>query len=374
MDTKTKNRKTALYTTLEILLILTMTIVGNMWDWVNMSFEPERITTGVFWQEVAVKATLYSCTLVLAIILKMQKLELKDMRYDKLYADYRAELPFKNDHRDQFTDYVDNELNPRIKKEYLRTKLNTKLSRIQKHERDSWVQDYFRAKESGDYKTFEFSGWFHGYFSKRYFKKRIRIEEMLTDDFIDKNWQYMSVKYPRISTTSFGYYLDIKRNRDDKYKVNNEAPKDIFNRGALKVAQTILISVIFTVFALKPQMNELLEQANGWIVLLIEYIIRVFMMTLSFAMGIYTAKTVFSDNFLLPLTNRIDILEDFEIWFDKNPVKELGVDAVKDQVRQELEDSYKEKLEAAKKVVKEEAERQIAEYKRTKDLQEGAII
>ena len=373
MDTKTKNRKTALYTTLEILLILTMTIVGNMWDWVNMSFEPERITTGVFWQEVFVKATLYSCTLVLAIILKMQKLELKDMRYDKLYADYRAELPFKNDHRDQFTDYVDNELNPRIKKEYLRTKLNTKLSRIQKHERDSWVQDYFRAKESGDYKTFEFSGWFHGYFSKRYFKKRIRIEEMLTDEFIEKNWQYMSVKYPRISTTSFGYYLDIKRNRDDKYKVNNEAPKDIFNRGALKVAQTILISVIFTVFALKPQMNELLEQANGWIVLLIEYIIRVFMMTGSFAMGVYTAKRVFSDNYLLPLTNRIDILEDFEIWFDKNPVRELGVEAVKEQAKDEMKAEFEKWQKAYKDEVLKETEEIINQMKRENDRIRGTI-
>ena len=97
-------------------------------------------------------------------------------------------------------------------------------------------------------------------------------------------------------------------------------------------------------------------------------------MTLSFATGIHTAKTIFSDNYLLPLTNRIDILQDFKSWCDVSPVKELGVDAVKEQVRQELEDSYKEKLEAAKKVVIEEAERQIAEYKRTKDLQEGAII
>lgn len=374
MEDKVKSKKTALYTSLEILLILIMTIVGNMWDWVNMTFRPEAVATGAFWQSVIIKATLYSCSLVLAIILKMQKLELKDLRYDSLYEDYRLELVFKNEHRDQFTDYVDSELNPRIKKEYLRTKLNTKLAKIQKHERDSWVQDYFNCKQCSDYKQFEFSGWFKGYFSKKYFLKRTRIEEMLKDDFIEANWQYMAVKYPKISATSFGYYLDIRRNRDTKYKVNNEAAKDISRKGTLKVAQTILMSIILTVFALQPQVNELLDQANGWVVLLIEYIIRVFMVIMSFVMGIWTAKRVFSDNFLLPLTNRIDILQDFKGWADKHPVKELGVDAVREQVRQELEESYKKQLEETKKAVTLEAEKIIAEYKHKVDKQEGAII
>ena len=373
MEQKVKSRKTALYTTLEVFLLLIMTIVGNMWDWVHMTFNPQAVTTMEFWQSVMIKSVLYTCSLLIGILLKMQKLELKDARYDELYGQYRKHLPFKNQHKDDFTNYVDKTLNPSIKKEYIRTKLNARLMRIQKHERDSWLQDYFRAKETGKGKEYEFSGWFGGFFSRRYYIKRRRIEEMLEGDFIDKNYEYIHCKYPRISAAVFTYYLDVKRNRDDKYKVLNEAPKDISKKGTLKAAQTVMMGIVITVFALQPQANELLAQANGWIVLLIEYIIRVFMMTGSFAMGVYTAKRVFSDNYLLPLTNRIDILEDFEIWFDKNPVRELGVEAVKEQAKDEMKAEFEKWQKAYKDEVLKETEEIINQMKRENDRIRGTI-
>ena len=84
MDEKIKSRKSALYTTIEIFLILIMTIVGNMWDWVNMTFNPSTIFTGAFWQDTFVKATLYSCALMTAIVSKLSKQELKAKVAEKI--------------------------------------------------------------------------------------------------------------------------------------------------------------------------------------------------------------------------------------------------------------------------------------------------
>ncbi len=340
MDQSIKTRKSILYTTIEIFLILIMTIVGNMWDWVNMSFDPASIATGAFWQDTFIKATLYSCALMVAIVLKLSKQELKDARYDDLYTKYRSKLPFKDSHVDEFSTFIDRQKNPDIKKEYIRTKLNAKLARIQKFERDAWVTDYFKAKDSGELENYSFSS----NSSKKYFIKRTRIEVMLQGDFIDKHYEEMHVKYPRISTTSFGYYLDIKRNRDSKYKVNNEVAKDVSKKGSLQAFKTIMIAIILTFFVLQPATNELLEQANGWIVLMIKYIIRVAMVIGSFATGIWTAKRIFMDNYLLPLTNRIEILDEFQRWLDVHPVEIKGITAIRAELEEELRKEYEEKL------------------------------
>lgn len=370
MTQQQKNRKAALYTFIEVLVIILMTIVGNMWDWVNMSFTPERIMTMAFWQETMVKSILYSGCLVLGILLKLSKLELKDEKYANLYGEYRGHLPFKNQHKEEFGVYVDKVLNPTIKKEYLRTKLNSKLAKVQKHEKDKWVLDYFQAKESGNPDTYLFSS----KRSKKYFEKRINIETMLADDFIEKHCQEMNVKYPRVSASLFTYYLEIKRNRDDEYKITNQVAKDTVKQATLKIVSVIFMSFAFTVFALNPQANELLEQANGWIIIMIQYIIRVMMMLISFISGVWTAKRSFMENYLLPLTNRISMLEDFEIYVDKHPVKEKGVEAVKEEAKEEMRAEYEQKLETAKKEIQDQAMKMVQdELNRIKSQNRGAI-
>ena len=371
MDKKVKNRKRILYTTLEVTVILIMTLVGNMWDWVNMEFRPDLIGTSAFWEETILKATLYSGSLILAILLKLSKLELDDKRYDDLLGQYRGKLEVKKNNAEAFDYYLESELNPRIKKEYIRSKLERKLFRIQKHERDSWAMDYFKAKDSGELENYNFCS----RLSKRYFIKRTRIEAMLDNDFIEEHWMNMSVKCPRVSSPQFGYYLEVGRNKDERYKLTNEVVKDVFKQGALKVATVFFISICFTIMALQPQTNQLLEQANGWIVLLIQYIVRVIMICLSFATGIFTAKNTFNDNYLLPLTNRIDILDQFASYLDVNPVKVKGVEAVKKEVELELREKYEkefsEKLNIARKEIQDQAIKLVEEFQNSKEQKGG---
>lgn len=367
MQDKVKNRKRILYTTLEVVVILIMTMVGNMWDWVNMQFRPDLIGTSAFWEDTIVKATLYSGSLILAILLKLSKLELNDLRYDDLLAKYRNKLDLKENNPESFDTYLERDLNPRIKKEYIKTKLERKLYRLQKHERDSWAMDYFKAKDTGELENYNFSS----KLSKKHFIKRTRIEAMLDKDFIEAHWMNMSVKCPRISSAQFGYYLEIGRNKDERYKLNNEVVKDVVKQGALKIATVFLISICFTIMALSPQTNELLEQANGWIVLIIQYIIRVIMICLSFATGIFTAKNTFNDNYLLPLTNRIDILDQFKNWLETNPLKVKGITQVKHEVEEELKVKYEkelaEKLDKAKKEIQEQAIKLVEEFQKSQD-------
>jgi hypothetical protein len=199
---------------------------------------------------------------------------------------------------------------------------------------------------------------------------------MLDKEFINAHWMNMSVKCPRVSSTQFGYYLEIGRNRDERYKLNNEVVKDVVKQGTLKVITVFFISVCMTIMALQPSTNALLEQANGWIVLLIQYIIRVIMICLSFATGIWTAKNTFNDNYLLPLTNRIDILDQFKNWLDVNPVKVKGVQAIwkeaEEQLREKIKNEYLEKFEDAKKELIKQASDLMQQEQTNNDMKRVA--
>ena len=70
MDDMNKNRKIALYTFLELLALLTLTMLASMWDWVNMGFSLSKIKTKAYWNEVIMNAVMYSCALILGNLLK----------------------------------------------------------------------------------------------------------------------------------------------------------------------------------------------------------------------------------------------------------------------------------------------------------------
>ena len=95
------------------------------------------------------------------------------------------------------------------------------------------------------------------------------------------------------------------------------------------------------------------------------------MVLLSFYSGIWTAKRIFEDNFLIPLTNRIEMLKEFKRYQDIHPVEAKGVEAIKKEVEEELRLKYEkelsEKIDTAKKQIQEQAMELVEDYKKKID-------
>ena len=101
-----KNRKIALYTFLELVALLTLTMLASMWDWVNMGFSLSKIQTKAYWNEVIMNAVMYSCALILGNLLKLEKLELKDKAYYDLLYIYRTDkLNYKDENFVSYNSY-----------------------------------------------------------------------------------------------------------------------------------------------------------------------------------------------------------------------------------------------------------------------------
>ena len=347
MEEQQKNRKIALYTFLEFTALLILTMVGSMWDWVDMRFSLSRISTVSYWNDVAIQTIMYSCALVLGDLLKLEKLELKSPDYYDLLNSYREEYlkPYKDD---LFVDYVFKILNPSIKKKFLRKKYENKLARLEKFSRDSYQLEYDKVEEhlltGGDIKDY----YFKNRFTKHYYFRRKELELLKSDEYIEKHWQSMYVNYPKVNPYTFTYYLNIKINDRTMYQTENKTARDMSISVSRKVVYALLTATILGMLLINPDTNELLKQANGWIALLIKYIIRVGMICANFALGVYNAKQLFANNFLRPITNRIRMLDEYHIYKLEN----------KWQSKKDVEAEIKRRVEETVKPILEELERE----------------
>ena len=346
MEQEQKSKKIALYTTLEVIALFILTVVGSMWDWVDMRFTLSKITTTAYWTDVFVQTTMYSCALVLGNLLKLEKLELNNPDYMTLLKEYREKdkstgkfigaLKYKDD---LFVDYVFKVLNPNIKKKFLKKKYENKLARLEKFSKDSYQLEYDKVEEhllaGGELKDYVFKN----KHTKHYYFRRKELEQLKSDEYINKHWQSMYVNYPKVNPYTFTEFLNIKTNDRTMYQTENKTAKDMSTSVTRKVIYSIMGATIIGLLLINPSVNELLEQANGWIALLISYIIRVGMVVGNFTMGVYNAKRIFRDNFLRPISNRIRMLQEYNIYKMDNKWKS------KEDVEKEIQKRVKEKVD-----------------------------
>lgn len=350
MDKSVKTRKSILYTFLEVVATLVLTMMASMWDWVNMGFTIAKVTTASYWENVVMQTTMFSCALIIGILGKLEREELKSIAYEQMMVSYHGKLT-ENGMADSvsqtFTGYIDNVYNPETKMKFLKKRYDLKLHRQERFSLDRWKLDFSRYSklqtqaEKDSYK-------FMSPLSKHYAKRRLMLEELADLNYIQENYQYMFVLYPKVNAYAFTWYVNIKASSWTMYKVENKAGRDIFLRVARKFIYAFLSGAILGLLLINPDTNALAEQANGWIAIMMQYIYRVGMIIFNLMMGIFTGKQMFNENNLLPISNRIRILDEFKIWLNLHPVKELGVDEIKKQVDEELRKEYDEKLEKAK--------------------------
>lgn len=326
MNEKTKKRKLALYTTLEVIGVLIITVVGNLWDWVNLRFTLDRIQDWKFWSDVIIQTIMYSSALMIGYLVKIERLELND---ETFHTGYNRYLELLKNKKDSFVSFIDIVFNPNTKKKFIKKRAQNKLYKLDEKSKDNWKITYQRLIRHGDYDTFEWPLDKKGNIDKKtkaYCDRRIELEKLASDDYINENWEFISQKYPRINPNAFTEHLGVHFNDYSEYKVENETAKELPKRFVGKVVASILFAFVIGLILWDPSANELLEQAYGWLVLILKYVIRVSMVVINLIMGLYFAKKIFQDNFILPVENRCRILKEYINWNHENQVEDTYAD------------------------------------------------
>lgn len=357
MDNKVRSKKFALYTVLEVIGVFIILLVGNCFDWVNLTFSFEKICQASYWNNVVVQTIMYVCAMFIGIFGNLENNELKNEDYFRCLSIYREWLEKKTD---SFVHFIENVFNPNTKQKFIKKKYDNKLYRLNIRAKDEWQNDFAKAIKS-EGKNYNFSS----KKSKKYYTKRILLEEMASKAYISENYEHINCKYPKVNAHSFTYFLDVKVSDTSMYKVENQTAKDMSLSAAKKVLFGLASASVIGLIIWDPSANELLQQANGWISLMVKYIIRCTMVIVNLIMGAFNGKILFNENFLLPIENRTRILKEYCTWKDNSPEESEFKKKLNEAIKKNKEE-YDTKLQTAKDEMKSKVE-EIKKIQNTKD-------
>lgn len=348
MEKEQKSRKIVFYTFLEVLATLVLTAMWGMWDWVNMSFDFTRVLSASYWENTVFETGMYSLAMIIAILYVLGYLETKSKEYADILTDYRNKLEnegMRQSVTSRFVMYINDVLNPIIKIEYIKKKVDLKLwalDRVTKSKIKFELTLYNKGKIDNLSRK-----------AKRYKAKLEMLTSMKDDEYLKENYMNINCKYPRVNAYAFTWYVSVKATDYNRYKVENRAFADVFLVIVRKIFFSFAGAAIMVMFVVTPNGNQLLEQANGWIALLMNYIFRFIMICVNFVMGVFTARRLFYANNMLPISNRISILDKFHEYVLANPEEcKNELQNYKDSIKAEMKEEMESRIEAYKEEVK----------------------
>jgi len=348
MDSETKNRKVILYTFIEVVCILIICIVGNMFDWLNLKFKPEKIMNWDYWNGVIQQTIMYSASLVVGYFSRLEKLELNSPEYFKLLETYRELLKSK---KDSFTKYINTVYNQETKKKFIKLRTKKKLYKLDKRSKDEWKLEFQKALDSGELESYKFKN----PKSLKYFKTRIKLESLIKDSYIDANINSISINYPRVSAESFTYTLRIHMGERSMYKTENEIAKELPMNLLKKIAMGLLSAAIIGFIMWDPNVIELSNKVDGWIAVVLKYLLRVFIIFVNLLLGVHSGSDSFDSNFILPIDNRNRILMQYIDWAHNNGEKDTYADNILETYnkQKELKDKLEKQVKSLESINKE---------------------
>lgn len=333
MDKELQKKKLGLYTALQVIGLLILLLVGGCFDWMNFTFDFSQLATKGYWIGVFQQAVMYSIALALGLLSTMEKEELTNKEYGNRLESYRELLKFK---KQSFVTYIDYTLNPFIKREAMKERAVRRLYRLDKWSKDEYKLAYKQCKDMTPeefkqfkptmpmrfinflgrvFKGLEYQDKFrYSWRCKFYCYRRRKLERLASDEYINDNWEYTSVRYQRVNPNVFTWSVRVGDSKLSQYQVENKSAQTVAMSMIRKALTVVLTSLVIGSIVYDASMSELAQQVNGWIAILIKYVIRVVMIIVNYIFGVFTGKRVFYNNFTWVLINRIRILKDYINW------------------------------------------------------------
>ena len=97
LDATIKRQKIILYTTLQILGIVAILLVGSSFDWLNMKFDINLVKTWNYWNAVIQQVLMYTLALIIGFIGRLEKEFLKNEDFHLQMNIYHAYFKKKTD-------------------------------------------------------------------------------------------------------------------------------------------------------------------------------------------------------------------------------------------------------------------------------------
>ena len=310
------NRTNVIKNALSTILLILIFAIEGCFNFLTFEFNYKLLLNVGFWVQIGIKILLLNLVKiwVMSIFLNIARIKNVDLNYNKKVNDKLMQSK-DND----FPNWVENVENREIRVEFFKSKINKKLAKLESKAKPKDRMLYYSDRE-------------HLKSTNRYCRKKKELEYFLTNEYINKNIDYLMVKNcPKIDAAVFDCPI-TNENIAIKYQLSARTKSAIFTSLLVASCMFFIIQTIWNSI-------ELFRNDEPVLSVLATLIMDAVFLLWQALTGINTAFNIIESQEVLPYVNRNRILEKYLYY--KNPDKIEATKKYLIEMKKECKDESK---------------------------------
>lgn len=277
-----------------VFLLLVILIVFGCFDFMHFKFHYEYLLNPDYWINIGVKTVADICSYNIGVNFIIDDVIKRNKTLQKLKTLYEKLNAVKQEDFPEFINYY----NKQQKKIAYKNYINRKIYLLNKHAKKSDRVNYSLNPTAC---------------SSRYYNKRLSLEKMKTDEFIDANIDSLEAPYKDIDVAVF----ELEINGTEKI-VQNKVTGSLTKGRAIASISTMLGVVIFSIIFNPIGLDPNKEEFEDGVVAAVNYAIKIAsdigIIIWQFTRGIFGTQRIVSNQLTVPLAERVKILKLYYEW------------------------------------------------------------
>lgn len=285
---------------LNLLLLLIILIVTGCMDFMHPALHLERVFNISFWSAIISKLIAGICAYNIGINLLWDITVERDTVLANAIKTYNQLITYK---QIDFEYFIVKIFNPKLKKQAYISAINRKIYILNKFSRAKdrllYTSDLPERQKEKE--------------TNKYCILRKQLEELKSEDYINKNFDALNVRYMEIDPAVFE--LEINGSQKTTGIKTRGSVTEGKAKASLNVALTmLLISAFTTALAFELSGSELAEEVGSFMGYLIKCVIDVATIIWQFLRGLFSVKTLVSKEVTEPYMGRNQVLQVYIDW------------------------------------------------------------
>lgn len=284
---------------INILLLFIILMVFGCLDFATLTFHYEYLLSANYWGTVGTKVIAGVCAFNLGINFIFDSEVKKNGILQEAIAKNKQLMAYK---QIDFEYYVIKVFNLNEKRKAYISYINRKINLLNRFSRakDRLLYSSTLSTEEEKQKNF-------------YCRRRKELEQLKTDEYIEKNIESINVKYYEVDPSIFE--LEI----DGSAKTQGVRTRGSVNQGRVKASSTVIIGMIlissfFTAFGLEADSQEFQNNMVAFWHYCLKAIQDIGVVLWQFARGMFESRKIVSQQLTEPYLGRNKVLESYLEW------------------------------------------------------------
>ena len=282
-----------------ILLFVVLLVFGCL-DFATLTFHPEYLIQPDYWGTVGTKVIAGVCAFNIGINFLIDDEIKKDGILKKAIEDYNELLTYKQIDFEYFVIHV---FNRKAKKESYVSYINRKIYYLNKFSRARDRLLYSSELPENQEKKAK----------NRYCRRRAELEELKSEEYIEKNLDSLYVRYYEVDPAVFELEIDGSR------KVKGLKTQGSLVVGRIKASSNVILgmvafSMFVTAFGLEADKQEFVDNMVEFWHYCMKVCEDIGIVAWQFSQGMIRTRGIISSQLTIPYTNRNKILKEYIDW------------------------------------------------------------